>query len=82
MALSKGDTKNACAKHQVEHHQGEPWDFGMRILRSHKFPLRRQTHEGRLVEDFKGDMILNQKGEWGCNLQPNLIFDQKQPNKR
>ena len=37
LAISKGDTKNACAKHQMEHHQGEPWDFGMRVLRSHIF---------------------------------------------
>lgn len=47
----------------------------MKILISHKYPLRRQTHEGHLVEDIAGDQILNQKGEWGCSLSPILTIE-------
>ena len=74
-AISKGDTSNACAKHQVESHQGMPWNFSMKVLKTSKYPLERQTYEGRLVEDFQGDEILNQKGEWGCNLPPTLTTE-------
>ena len=63
-------------------HQGEPWDFSMKIVKSHKYPLLRQTYEGRLVEDFRGDEILNQRGEWGCNLPPNIMVEGKAPNPK
>ena len=59
----------------MESHQGEPWDFKMSVIRSHKYPLQRQSHEGRLIEDFKGQEVMNQKGEWGCNLPPKLQTD-------
>merc|ERR1711954_141099 len=42
----------------------------------------RQTYEGRLVEDFRGDEILNQRGEWGCNLPPNIMVEGKAPNPK
>ena len=42
---------------------------------SHRYPLKRQTHEGCLVEDYTGDEILNQKREWGCNLPPTLAVN-------
>ena len=74
-ALEKGNESNAMAKHQKEAHQGMQWDFSMKVLKSHKYPLGRQSWEGRLVEDFKGDLVLNQKGEWGCNLPPKLVIE-------
>merc|ERR1711954_397929 len=81
-AISQGDSKNACGKHQVEMHQGEPWDFSMKIVKSHKYPLLRQMYEGRLVEDFRGDEILNQRGEWGCNLPPDIMVEGEAPNPK
>merc|ERR1711954_216349 len=81
-AIRQGDSKNACGKHQVEMHQGEPWNFSMKIVKRHKYPLLRQTHEGRLVEDFNGDKIPNQRGEWGCNLPPNIMVEGKPPNPK
>merc|ERR1711954_434665 len=42
----------------------------------------RQTYEGRLVEDFRGDEILNHRGEWGCNLPPNIMVEGKPPNPK
>ena len=74
-AIERGDISNACAKHHMESHQGEPWDFKMSVIRCHKYPLQRQSHEGRLIEDFKGQEVMNQKGEWGCNLPPKLQTD-------
>ena len=81
-AISQGDSKNACGKHQVKMHQGEPWDFSMKIVKSHKYPLLRQTYVGRLVEDFRGDEILNQRGEWGCNLPPSVMVEGEAPNPK
>ena len=65
----------------MEDHQGEPWNFSITIIKSHKYPLRRQTHEEWLVEYYRGNQILNQKGEWGCNLPPKLEID-RETNKR
>ena len=81
-ALNSGDQRNACTKHQGETHQGQPWDFSMSVAKSHKYPLNRQTHEGRLIEDFKGDEVLNQRGEWGCNLPPALDIEGKNEKKK
>ena len=47
----------------------------MKIVKRHKYPLLRQTHEGTLVDDFNGDEILNQRGDWGCNLSPNIMVE-------
>ena len=52
-----------------------PWNFRMKVLKYHKYQLECQTHKGRLVEDFQGAEILNQKGEWGCNLTPTLTTE-------
>ena len=35
-AISQGDSKNACGKDQVDMHQEEPWNFSMKIVKSHK----------------------------------------------
>ena len=71
-SIQNGDTGHACAKHHLECHQGEPWNFTMKVVRGHKYPLQRQTFEGRLIADFKGTENLNQKGGWGCTLPPTL----------
>merc|ERR1711954_534404 len=63
-------------------HQGEPWNFSMKIVKCHKYPLLRQTYEGRLVEDFRGGEILNQRGERGCNLPPSIMVEGEAPNPK
>merc|ERR1711954_421897 len=58
----------------METHPGEHWDmFAMTVLKNHKTPLSTQVEEGHLISNFKGGMILNQKGEWGQNLPPRLV---------
>ena len=34
------------------------------------------------MEDFRGDEILNQRGEWGCNLPPNIMVEGEAPNPK
>merc|ERR1711954_442364 len=58
----------------METHPGEHWDmFAMTVLKNHKTPLSTQVEEGHLISNFKGGMILNQKGDWGQNLPPKLV---------
>ena len=69
-----GDLKNwrmsnALVKHLAESHPGRGWDhFSMKVLNTHRSPMERQIKEGQLISNYKGDEILNQKGEWGQNL--------------
>ena len=76
-----GDLKNwrmsnALVKHLAESHPGRGWDhFSMKVLNTHRSPMERQIKEGQLISSYKGDEILNQKGEWGQNLPPRLVVE-------
>ena len=61
--------------HWKEYHQQKEWAYTMRVVADHKTPLPRQVHEGQLIGDFKGQRIINRKGEWGENLPPKLIVE-------
>ena len=73
-------------QHGVDDHQGETPEYSMRLLKTHGRPMYRQIHEGVLIDMFKGDTILNRKGEWGSNLPEKLrVGDEEQnmvPGKR
>ena len=44
--------------------------------------LSRQALEGFLIANFKGDIILNGRGDWGQNLPPLLTIEGDQVEKR
>ena len=69
-------TKNPLVKHLAEDHPGESWDsYRMKVTRTHKSPMYRQITEGQMISKFKGDKVLNQKGEWGQNLPPKIVVE-------
>ena len=74
-ALENRDPKNPIAKHWLEEHQGTEWEFKMTVKEVHDSPLMRQSTEGYQIANFKGDLLLNQKGEWGQNLPPKLVIE-------
>ena len=53
-----------------------------KIISIRKTPLARQSEEGILIEGYKGDMIINRKGEWGNNLPPSLVLGDNGGAKR
>ena len=46
--------------------------FEMEVKSTHPRPLQRQCMEAHMIQGFKGNTILNRKGEWGQNLPPKL----------
>ena len=47
----------------------------MKVTRIHDSALQRQVEEGFSIGNYKGDTLLNRKGEWGNNLPPKLIVE-------
>ena len=67
---------NPLVTHWREHHGGgEDPSFTMKIVKQHARPLSRQIHEGIQIANFKGQILINRKGEWGCNLPPTLVIE-------
>ena len=76
--LRKGEQSNALVMHMVEDHPEMDMadhQFAMKVVRFHKSNLARQAHEGQEIADYKGDRIMNRKGEWGSNLPPVLTVE-------
>ena len=48
----------------------------MTIIKVHDSALQRQVAEGFAIGNFKGDTLLNRKGEWGNNLPPKLVIEE------
>ena len=69
-SLNSEDKKSVLVEHWKEKHSDQNWDYQHKILKSYNNPLQRQVHEGHLIANFKGDEVLNRKGEWGENLPP------------
>ena len=51
----------------------------MKMVKKHTRPMQRQIHESVLIDNFKGDTILNRKGEWGSNLGEKLTVGDSEP---
>ena len=84
-SLRSGDKSNALVMHMIEDHPGttlRDHSFTMKILRFHKTNLSRQAHEGLEISRYKGQKIMNRKGEWGSNLSPELTVEDKNGNIR
>ena len=75
-ALTNKDQTNPLVEHWQDSHQGVDWDFSMTIIKVHDSALQRQVAEGFAIGNFKGDTLLNRKGEWGNNLPPKLIIEE------
>ena len=68
------DVDSPLVEHHVEDHpQEDPW-FETKVKSSHNKPLHGQCGGAHLIETFKGDKIMNRKGEWGHNLPPKLAI--------
>ena len=50
-------------KHQVDKHNSEQANFGMKVVRSFKDPLSRQVTEAVMIKNHKGT-LLNSKAEF------------------
>ena len=74
------DLENKCEEnpmviHWMEHHQEvTEWKeiFKMRVLKTFPSALRRHSFEGFKIGNYKGDIPLNRKGEWGNNVPPQV----------
>ena len=62
----------APVEHWMDHHQGLEWRFSMEVVQTFETPLQRQATEGYRISNYKGDIVVNRKGEWGCNMPPQL----------
>ena len=75
-ALENMHKDNTLEPHWREHHGGgEDPSFTMKIIKQHARPLSRQIHEGIQIANFKGQILINRKCEWGCNLPPTLVIE-------
>ena len=86
-ALKNKDRKNALVEHWLDHHEGHEWSYKMEICQVFDRPLSRQVTEGYQIQNYKGDVVINRKGEWGCYVPPQLqVLDEKnqedQPQQR
>ena len=77
-ALKNWDMESPLVEHLVKEHPNMgPQDdarqvFEMEVKSTHPRPLPRQCMEAHMIQGFKGNTILNRKGEWGQNLPPKL----------
>ena len=74
-AIKRIETESPAVEHHLEHHSGESPEFSMKLVEFSPFPLQRQAKEGHLITNFKGDVLMNRKGDWGQNLPPRLIVE-------
>ena len=71
-AIKKLDKSNALAAHWLEWHleAPNPPNFIYSVSKICKTSLERQIWEGVEIKFSDTERVLNQKGEWGCNLPP------------
>ena len=75
-----GDRKNTQVENLLGNHEGQEWSYKMEICQVFDRPLSRQVTEGYQIENYRGDVVINRKGEWGCYVPPQLqILDEKKP---
>ena len=63
----------------VEHHNDahpevQEIEVIFKVIRFHEKPLERQAHEGYLIANSKGHILIS-RGDWGQNLAPRLIVE-------
>ena len=72
-AMEKRADSHPMVEHWKEEHpmlkevRGE-----MKVRKVEERPLYRQVGEGIYIQNFRGDKILNSRGDWGQNLPPTL----------
>ena len=66
---AKESPKSFLYNHQVEHHNSEPADFDVKVIKSFKDPLSRQVTEAVLIKNHPGE-LLNSKSEF---FQPPIV---------
>ena len=73
-SVRRGEENHPIVSHFLEHHGGaaEPGDWEMKVLGFEDKNLHRQAREGHLISNFKGNYIMNGRGDWGQNLPPKL----------
>ena len=83
--LRTGDKSNAMVTHMEEDHpdvRREDHRFTMKIMKFHRSSLSRQAHEGHKIAHYRGNKLMNKKGEWGSNLPPVITVEDCNGNVR
>ena len=62
-AVRRGDEGHPLVEHQQKEHIDEPSRFQMKVERFQRSALVRQCTEGDMIANYKGDNLLNKKGE-------------------
>ena len=74
-AVINMDPASPLVEHHLEMHQDREPSFEMKVHSQHRSALQRQATEGYLIGSFKGDHLMNRRGEWGQNLPPVLTIE-------
>ena len=75
--VDRGQSGHPIVDHYDQDHPGIEKRFEMKILKFVDKNLYRQAEEGHRIQNFKGDKILNGRGDWGQNLPPRLEIEGK-----
>ena len=69
------DLKSPMVEHTINAHQGKDHRYAVKVEKTFKGNMQRQIKEGQMIGEFKGDTLLNRKGEWGQNLPPKFTME-------
>ena len=58
--------------HIREDHDGQEWDFRMKMVSKHTEPLQRQCTEGLLIHNYNEVKLRSRRKEWSKNLPPDF----------
>ena len=89
--MRRMDGEHPLVEHHLQHHgsveqDGQEVDisvhYKMKAIRFMQSPLSRQALEGSMISKYKGDIVLNRKGEWGNNTPPTLTPDDSERKRK
>ena len=63
--LAADENKSVLKLHSQHHHNGADVRYSMRVTGVHKDCLDRQVTEGVNIANFRGDVLMNRRGELG-----------------
>ena len=76
------DLKSPMVEHTTSAHQGRENKYSLKVEGVFKGNMQRQIKEGQMIGEYRGDMLLNRKGEWGQNLPPKFTMEDDDSFKR
>ena len=75
--LKEKKEDNSLWKHSALFHEGtlQERELRMRMMESHKSPLKRQVQEGVQLQVHTADIIMNSKSEWNHDRLPRIVIE-------